>query len=196
MIKFKEKSYSEYDAMRELYNELNKNNYDGRRFEITSKSYLPGVLRGNNIVVEKFTAKTKLIGRDRYRMYIRIGAKAKLPDEVRLPKSYRDESLGGMSLRLGDKPGVSLNTVGYSDTSTLSERLYGPGNNKKKSGNGGGGGGIKVSLQHEVSKLLGDALVYDKRERLLILEFDTVRDAAEALNVLPFGLGYKIYLLD
>ena len=68
MIKFKEVTYSEYYAMRELYNELNKYSSvgDNKKFEVISKSYLPGILKGNSVVVEKFTAKTKLIGKERH----------------------------------------------------------------------------------------------------------------------------------
>lgn len=185
MIKFKEVTYSEYYAMRELYNELNKypSVGDNKKFEVISKSYLPGILKGNSVVVEKFTAKTKLIGKDRYRMYIRVGSKAKMPDEVRMPKSYYDETIGGLSLNLGGGGEIASKI-----TNVGSERQY--------SKNKGNNQGIKISLQATVSKLLGDAIVYDKKERLLVLELDTVQDAVRALNVLPFGLGYKIYLLD
>lgn len=191
MIKFQERSYSEYDAMRELYNELNKNNYgENKKFEIISKSYLPGILKGNSVVVEKFTSTTKVFGRDRYRMYIRVGAKAKMPDEVRMPKTYYDESIGGLSLSLAGDVGVQPTYVGEEqrNNSEIEQKEF---NNKKN-----GKAGLKVSLKATVSKLLGDAIVYNKKERLLVLELDTVYDAAKALTVLPFGLGYKIYLLD
>lgn len=179
MIKYREKTYSEYDAMRELYNELNKYNYDEKKFEVISKSYLPGILRGNSVVVEKFTSVTKVFGRDRYRMYIRVGTKAKMPDEVRMPKTYYDENLAGISLNI-DKGTIS----------TSMDRSY---SSKNKNN---GGPSLKFTIQNTVSKLLGDAIVYNKKDRLLVLELDTVRDAVQALNVLPFGLGYKIYLLD
>lgn len=178
MIKYREKTYSEYDAMRELYNELNRYNYDDKKFEVIGKSYLPGILRGNSVVVEKFTSVTKVFGRDRYRMYIRVGTKAKMPDEVRMPKTYYDENLAGISLNI-KSGGVS----------TTLDRSY---SNK----GGDGGPSLKFTIQNTVSKLLGDAIVYNKKDRLLVLELDTVRDAVAALNVLPFGLGYKIYLLD
>lgn len=192
MIKFQEKSYSEYDAMRELYNKLNENNYGDKKFEVISRSYLPGILKGNSVVVEKFTATTKVFGRDRYRMYIRVGAKAKMPDEVRMPKTYYDESIGGLSLNLSGDIGVQPTYVGEEqrNNSEIEQKEFD--NNKKK----GGKAGLKVSLKATVSKLLGDAIVYNKKERLLVLELDTVYDAAKALTVLPFGLGYKIYLLD
>lgn len=187
MIKFREKSYSEYDAMRELYNELN-NRYssggDTRRYEIISKSYLPGILKGNSVVVEKFTSVTKVFGKDRYRMYIRVGSKAKMPDEVRMPKSYQSQSIGGLSI---DFKGMN---VGITSPKDSNERQY---SNKNKGNNNSG---FKVSLQATVSKLLGEAITYNKKERLLVLELDSVKDAAQALTVLPFGLGYKIYLLD
>jgi hypothetical protein len=100
-----------------------------------------------------------------------------------MPKSYYDEIIGGLSLNLGGGGEIASKI-----TNVGSERQY--------SKNKGNNQGIKISLQATVSKLLGDAIVYDKKERLLVLELDTVQDAVRALNVLPFGLGYKIYLLD
>lgn len=184
MIKFREKTYSEFDAMRELYNELNRYNYDDKKFEVIGKSYLPGILRGNSVVVEKFTSTTKVFGRDRYRMYIRVGTKAKMPDEVRMPKTYYDENLAGVSLNISGDINANVTSIDQTPNS---------GNNGKKKGDGAG---LKFTIQNTVSKLLGDAIVYNKKDRLLVLELDTVRDAVQALNVLPFGLGYKVYLLD
>lgn len=180
MIKFQErtKTYSEYDAMRELYNELKKNSGeydDNKKFEIISKSYLPGILKGNSVVVEKFTSVTKVFGRDRYRMYIRVGAKAKMPDNIRMPKSYKEESIP-LSFRI-DNPIKK-------DTSNDNN-----GNNQNQNY-------TRLSFQNTISKILGDSISYDKKNRLFVLEVDTVNDAAKALKVLPFGLGYKIYLLD
>lgn len=193
MVKFRQKEYSEYDAMRELFMELNRfTGSDGgnKRFEIISKSYLPGILKGNSVVVEKFTSRTKTIGKDRYRMYIRVGAKAKMPDEVRLPKSYYDENLLGLSLSIRNGfPTTYVNSIGKS-FSKIDERKFDDKDKKDKTP------ALKVSIQNTVSKLLGDAILYDKKQRLLILELDSVRDAANALNLLPFGLGYKVYLLD
>ena len=45
-------------------------------------------------------------------------------------------------------------------------------------------------------ELKGETLKYDKKERSLVLEFPDIRAAVEALNILPFGINYKIYLLD
>jgi hypothetical protein len=118
-------------------------------------------------------------------MYIRVGSKAKMPDEVRMPKTYYDETLGGLSLNLSTG-GVNITNIGSGGGN---EKQFS--NNKNKQPQG-----LKLSIQNTVSKLLGDAIVYDKKERKLVLELDSVRDAAQALNVLPFGLGYKIYLLD
>lgn len=175
MIRFREIRYSEYDAMRELYNELNKNNTGeyGKRFEIISRSYLPGILKGNSVVVEKFTITSKLLGRDRYRMYVRVGSKAKLPDKVKLPKSYRDKPMP-LSIALG---------FGGSDPTS--------GESKKNRSRV-----FKLDVQTTESKLLGDIVSYDRTERLLVVEVDSVNDASKALFVLPFGLNYKVYLLD
>ena len=48
----------------------------------------------------------------------------------------------------------------------------------------------------EVKELLGDAVNYDKKSRSLVLEFRTIQDAIRAINILPFGVNYKIFLLD
>ena len=73
MIVFKEKTYSEYDAMRSLYNELLRNGQRGL-WELCTKSQVIPILKGNNIVIERFVISTSLFGRDKYRMYIKIGA--------------------------------------------------------------------------------------------------------------------------
>lgn len=178
MIKFREKSYSEYDAMRELYNELNgySSGGDTRRYEIISKSYLPGILKGNSVVVEKFTSVTKVFGKDRYRMYIRVGSKAKMPDEVRMPKSYQDKSIP-LSFKIDT--GVKKDNTQQNNQNDQSQSS-----------------GFRFNILTSESKILGDAITYNKKERLLVLELDSVKDAAKALTVLPFGLGYKVYLLD
>ena len=54
------------------------------------------------------------------------------------------------------------------------------------------------SVQHikKCQEILGEAIEYSKTQRSLVLEFKAVDDAIEALNYLPFGLNYQIYLLD
>ena len=54
---------------------------------------------------------------------------------------------------------------------------------------------------YEIRSLIGEAIKYDKRDRSLVLEFDgpkenAIRNLKEALNILPFGLNYNIYLLN
>lgn len=125
-------------------------------------------------------------------MYLKIGAKAKLPDAVRLAGSrVYDKKLLDLSLSLkgGVKPGKSLDQKTYST--------------KKKGGDGGNPFGINaeiktpyLSINQEVHELLGEAIRYEKKERSLVLEFSDIPSAIRALNILPFGLGYKIYLLD
>ena len=172
MIKFAQKQYSEYDAMRALYVELMK--YSNRtKFEVIDRSALIPILKGNNVVIERFVISTQPFGRDKYRMYIKVGAKAKLPDEVRLAtRTVYDKKLLDFSISFKGGP---------------------------KSDKGGSEASVKtpyMSINHEVSELLGNALRYDKQERSLVLEFKTIQNAIEALNVLPFGLDYRIKLLD
>lgn len=203
MIVFRQKEFAEYDAMRSLYVELLKKS-DRNKFKVIDTSALIPILKGNNIVIERFVINTSMFRPDRYRMYIRIGAKAKLPDEVRLPGQVYDKRLLS-SLKLVAKGGLGnpqqqqQNNNGggkQKNYSELEQRNFGK--------NKGGGGGNYVdaeispnlSLSVERTRLLGDAIKYDKKSRLLVLEFSTIWDAINALNILPFGLNYSIYLLD
>ena len=97
MIQFRQKTFSEYDAMRSLYVELLKKG-DKNKWKVIDKDSLIPVLRGNNVVIERFVISTSFAHRDRYRLYLKIGAKAKLPDEVRLPERVYDKRLGNATL--------------------------------------------------------------------------------------------------
>lgn len=213
MIVFKEKQFTECDAMRSLYVELMRNGAQRGRWEIINKSQLIPILKGNNVVVEKFVISTSFFGRDKYRMYIKIGARAKMPDEVRLPKDYYDETLGNLTFKLKNKDAFgggikdnnnnqkkkkkdnnnrggnnhNRNQSNKSDYSDYDVRLFGLAETDFNSY-------YKIDIEKE--KLLGEAIKYDKKARELILEFDSIYDAIRALNILPFGLNYNIYLLD
>lgn len=268
MIKFRQKQFSEYDAMRSLYVELMRG-ADRSKFGIIDTSSLIPVLRGNNVVIEKFTIVTSLFGKDKYRMYLKVGAKAKMPDEVRLPGRSSFRRLGNMQLNFnnaifapgneddnfgGNNGGGGGNNKGNNSSPVLllgsteppkndtikdseernNNRNNRGGNNKGNNNRGNNGRGNKryqknmssimteerifadnnkndkkkippfisssfspsIDLSYEVNELLGDAVRYDKKERSLVLDFDSIRDAISALNILPFGLGYKIYLLN
>ena len=194
MIKFEQKQYTEYDAMRALYVELMRYS-DKNKFEVIDRSALIPVLRGNNVVIERFVISTSLFGKDKYRMYLKIGAKAKLPDEVRLAgQRVYDKNLLNFSIEL--KGGVKPRMFG---------KKGGGGNNNNNQNQGGGFGqistGIKsdyqfFTIKQEVRELLGEALKYDKKDRSLVLEFNDIPSAIRALNILPFGLDYKIKLLN
>lgn len=193
MIKFEQKQYTEYDAMRALYVELMRYS-DKNKFEVIDRSALIPVLRGNNVVIERFVISTSLFGKDKYRMYLKIGAKAKLPDEVRLAgQRVYDKNLLNFSIEL--KGGVKPKMFGKK----------GGGNNNNNQNQGGGFGqistGIKsdyqfFTIKQEVRELLGEALKFDKKDRSLVLEFNDIPSAIRALNILPFGLDYKIKLLN
>lgn len=187
MITFRQKEFREYDAMRSLYYELMKRLGNGgkEKFKIIDTSALIPILKGNNIVIERFVISTSMFGKDRFRMYLKIGAKAKLPDEVRLYDKPYDKKLLNVRLTL---KGDNFKTKNYSEQKI---KLF---------------GGPPPTVSSEISpiynfsvernKLLGDAIKYDKASRLLVLEFSSIEDAIHALNILPFGLNYKIYLLD
>ena len=193
MIKFEQKQYTEYDAMRALYVELMRYS-DKNKFEVIDRSALIPVLRGNNVVIERFVISTSLFGKDKYRMYLKIGAKAKLPDEVRLAgQRVYDKNLLNFSIEL--KGGVKPKMFGKK----------GGGNKNNNQNQGGDFGQISTriksdyqffTIKQEVRELLGEALKYDKKDRSLVLEFNDIPSAIRALNILPFGLDYKIKLLN
>ncbi len=207
MIQFRQKQFAEYDAMKSLYETIMRLTGGDRahRFPvITSKSALISVLKGPNVVVEKFTISTSLFGKEKYRMYIKIGAKAKLPDEVRLPKlKFYEQRLGNLSLKLSgsifpNTPIEKNNSFVENYTNGISQKEFGK-------GKGGGGGGKpfasgeaynQVTLNRKVQDYLAEAIKYSKTERSLVLELSSIEDAIKALNILPFGLNYTIYLLD
>jgi hypothetical protein len=197
MIQFRQKTFSEYDAMRALYVELLKRG-DKNKWKVIDKNSLIPVLRGNNVVIERFVISTSFAHRDRYRLYLKIGAKAKLPDEVRLPERVYDKRLGNATLNFNMglfAPGTKNNNQGQQKNMSV---VF-----KQKEFKGGGGPPPTVSasvspsinLTYEVKELLGDAVKYDKKERSLVLEFRSIEDAIKALNILPFGINYNIFLL-
>lgn len=229
MIKFKAKNFSEYDAMRSLYVELMRNSDKGR-FGIIDSSALIPILRGNNVVIERFVISTSFLGRDRYRMYLKIGAKAKLPDEVRLPEKVYDKKLGNAQININGSIFPPKNDGGYNNNRSNNNTPAKLDNTDEPKSTYKGGSGTRkdkkfsavhdsvlqklfadkkkeypyigtqispyVDLSYEVRELLGDAVKYDKKARSLVLEFASIGDAIRALNILPFGLGYKIYLLN
>jgi type II secretory pathway pseudopilin PulG len=56
--------------------------------------------------------------------------------------------------------------------------------------------GLGFSLSRDVKVSLGEAVFYDKKSRIAVLEFKSIEDAIRSLNILPLGLNYKLYLLD
>ena len=186
MIEFRQKIFSEYDAMKYFYEEL-KRDFKAPKIQVIDSSAIVPILKGNNIVIERFVISTSFANKDNFRMYIKLGAKVKMPDAVRLPGEFRDKKLFNLSLNIGK---------------TLPTQKYFSGGNKKKNNNNDGGGdGIKTKidfkpeLTYKTQELLGDVIKYDTKERLVVIEFDDIRKAIKSLNVLPFGLNYKIYLL-
>ncbi len=221
MINFRQKEFTEYDAMRSLYVKLMRYS-DRNKFGVIDTSALIPILRGNNIVIERFVISTSLFGKDKYRMYLKIGAKAKMPDEVRLPGKVYDKKLGNMELKFqhsvfAPKDSTNEGNFNNNDKSTNLGNTKPPKKDKafsdnilpdsllqKEFGKGGdkqfpyasGSFSPYINLSYTVQELLGKAVKYDKKSRSLVLEFNTIEDAINALNILPFGLGYKIYLLN
>ena len=194
MIEFRQKEFSEYDAMRYLYTELMKNDVWKRKIQTIDSNSLIPILKGNNIVIERFVISTRAFHKDRYRMYLKIGAKAKMPDAVRLPGYTKPNKLLNSSIKLSGG--------WFARQKNNSEVEF-----RQKEFKGGGGGGPKplvsaeispafADVQYETTVPRGDTLDYDKKSRSIVLEFDSVQDAIAALNILPFGFNYKVYLLD
>lgn len=223
MIQFRQKEYTEHDVMRLLYVDLKRDGFWRDRVKVVNRSSVIPVLRGNNILIERFVISTNLFSKDKYRLYIKIGAQAKLPDEVRLPEVIQQRRFLNTKLELKAAGGPYFQNE-FSETEEdllLREKLFG--NNKKKNSNGGNNNGNNnnnnnnnqspsayaivsnntpgADLMYEIRTLLGEAIKYDKKDRSLVLEFNgprenAIRDLKEALNILPFGLEYNIYLLD
>jgi hypothetical protein len=198
MIEFRQKIFSEYDAMRSLYVELMKRGGDRNKWKVIDQSSLIPILRGNNVVVERFVISTSFLHRDRYRLYLKIGAKAKLPDEVRLPEKVYDKKLGNATLNINvgnfapDKGGNNNNN---NQQKNFSEVTFRQKEFKGAPPTISATISPSINLTYEVRELLGDAVKYDKKERSLVLEFSSIDDAITALNILPFGINYNVFLL-
>jgi hypothetical protein len=158
-------------------------------YDIINTSQLIPILKGNNVVIGKFVISTSMFGKDKYRMYLKIGAKAKLPDEVRLPGRTNVERLGRISFNFKNNVGGGGNQQGGGTKNKNND-------GQRSFGEVGGRFDYSADIQLEVQNLLGEAIKYDKKARELILEFDSVQDAIRALNILPFGIRYKTYLLE
>ena len=221
MITFRQKEFTEYDAMRAFYNELCRLT-DRNRFPICTKSELFSILKGNNVVIEKFVIASPFFGRDVYRMYIRVGLKAKMPEAIKLTDKQYDKRLGDFQLNF--KSGNYLARANQNNNNNQNQNnqkhQQGPRQTTHSDINGsleqrefkGGGGGIpgwvptftsefhpdrdSMSISYLVKEALGEAIVNDKETRTVVLEFKSIQDAIRVLNVLPFGLNYRIYLLD
>lgn len=214
MAIFRQKIFTEYDAMRSLYVELQRNTRDIPFSVIDEHSLLP-VLKENSVVIERFVISTAFGHKDRYRMYLKIGAKAKMPDQVRLPGYTKMHKIGnlGMTLENAEWADPNIDQGNYNDKLGSRNRLY---QKDKPFSAPFSNGNLRIKLfgddkfhpdiratftpnidlSYETSELTGETLKYDKRERSLILEFPTIQDAVKALKILPFGINYKVYLLN
>lgn len=212
MAIFRQKTFTEYDAMRSLYVELQRNTRDIPFSVIDEHSLLP-VLKENSVVIERFVISTAFGHKDRYRMYLKIGAKAKMPDQVRLPGYTKMHRVGnlGMTIENAEWADPNINSGNYNNAVGNYNRFYQKNNSAPFSN---GKARIKLfaddkfhpdlkatfspnlNLDYETTELTGETLKYDKHERSLILEFPTIQDAVRALKILPFGLNYKVYLLN
>lgn len=208
MITFRQKEFTEYDAMKAFHNELCRLT-DRNRFPIITKSDLPSVLKGNNVVIEKFVIASPFFGRDVYRMYIRVGLKAKMPDAIKLTDKQYDKRLGDFQVNFKSGNYLAYSTNNIFKNNNSQQRNYSEIQKEfgKKNNNNNPGWTPQLtsefhpdrdsmSISYLVKETLGEAIVNDKVTRTVVLEFKSIHDAIRVLNVLPFGLNYKIYLLD
>jgi hypothetical protein len=228
MIEFREKFFAEADAMRQLWVEIQRTQRQTGgypRIEVVrDPGQLFGILHGNSVVIERFTLSRGFFGKDKYRMFLKMGSRVKLPDNVLLPSVTRTNKVASLSFNYGNK--LFPTHKDFSDTQEgPGVKLFhnkddkNNGNNGRNNGGGGGGnpkkkdknnnGGFPVQMEvgtnvkteptyitYDTKEIKGDVVKYDKKERSLVLEFNTIRDAIESLDILPFGLDYKVYLLD
>ena len=207
MIQFREKLYSEYDAMRYLYTELRKN-FEPKKIQLIDSQQLIPVLKGNSVVIEKFTINKSFLGKETYRLYLKIGLKAKLPDKFRLPSNSYQRRVGDLSLKFNG----GLSNISFGDNNNNNNNN----NNKKKDKQKNNSiysdynspkyklfaepisafFAPNISFQKTVTNPIGETIKYDKNTRTVVLEFKSVEDVIKALKILPIGLDYKLYLSD
>ena len=84
-VAFRQKEYSEHDALRLFFIEWKKRRCFPE-LEVIGPSELIPVLKGNNVVIEKVVISTSFFGSDRYRLYFKLGARVNLPPSVHLPQ--------------------------------------------------------------------------------------------------------------
>lgn len=195
MITFRQKEFTEYDAMKAFYNELCRLT-DRNRFPICTKSELPSILKGNNVVIEKFVIASPFFGRDVYRMYIRVGLKAKMPEAIRLTDKQYDKRLGDFQVNLKSGNLFDSQERNYSE---VRRKLFSKDKYpfwKPQLSSEFRPDRDAMSISYLVKESLGEAIVNDKKTRTVVLEFKSIHDAIRVLNLLPFGLNYKIYILD
>lgn len=220
MIEFRQKCFTEYDALRTLYTKITRDFNWKNRIKIIEKNALLPVLGGNNIVIERFVISHTFFGKDKYRMYLRLGAKVKLPDGVRLPGRDINDRVAGLSLNLNG----AVYGMGGDNNNNQNQKK-----NKNKNNNNGGGnnqqnqqgqqrnqsvtfdqGGQKefgeklissnihpnnIDITIEKTIPTGEVVKYEQKERLLVLEFSNIDEAFIALDRLPFGVNYNLFLL-
>lgn len=189
MIVFKEKQYTEYENTRLLYNELTRYGEDrNMRVEIINRSQLIPVLKGDCVVVEKFVISTSFFGKDKYRMYIKIGARTPLPEAIKLDSQSGYEKVGKLTFKIN---------TGDDNNNNNNNNKNNKKNNKGKNFSVlSGKYDYSVDLQRDTRNPYGEVIKYDKKSRELIIECDSVRDAVYCLKILPFGFHYKRFLLD
>lgn len=186
MITFKQKNYSkEADAMKAFYEVLKR---ERKRVEVIDSNSLIPVLKGNNIVIERFVIFSPTFGKDRYRMYLKVGAKAKMPENLVLAGQYvKRDNIFNTSIKFEG---------GLKRRKLFSKK--GNNNNNNDPGNFARAG-IELGrfeIGKDTTKRLGETIMYDVKSRSVVLEFPSIENAVRALDILPFGLNYKMYLLD
>ena len=191
MIKFRQKEFSEADAMRPFYVKLQEYMRDRScpLVQVIGKNEMLPILSGNNVIIEKFVLAGKFFGKDRFKMYLRFGSKVKLPNVFKLSNfKYETRSLlGDAKLNIGIQNNNNQNNNNQQNQKKKKKKFSIFNSNIN---------GLSFALNRDVKVSLGDVVFYDKLDRLAVLEFDNIDSAIRSLNILPLGLNYKLYLLD
>ena len=128
-------------------------------------------------------------------MYLKIGAKAKMPDNVKLADNYiKSEKILDASLSFDgnlERRRLFSKNKNNKNNNNNNQQQQGSGNFAKAGFDFG-----KVGIFKEKEARIGEAILYDIKSRSLVLEFGSIENAVKALDILPFGINYKLYLLD
>jgi hypothetical protein len=117
-----------------------------------------------------------------------------MPDNVKLAESYlKSDQLFETQLKLegGLERRKLFSKNKNKNNNNNNQNQQGPGSFAKAGIDFG-----KLGVYKTKENRIGEAILYDIKSRSLVLEFGSIENAVRALDILPFGINYKLYLLD